>query len=63
VPSLLRKESIMSVDSKKSMGWTVVLILLGLVALFAGAIWLTLLIPAALLIWYGVGPMLGRGRN
>lgn len=53
----------MSVDSKKSMGWTVVLILLGVVALFTGAIWLTVLIPAAMLIWYGVGPMLGGGRN
>ena len=53
----------MSADSKKSMGWTVVLILLGVVALFAGARWLTLLIPAAMLIWYGAGPMLGGGRN
>ncbi|MGC1451826.1 MAG: hypothetical protein WA830_17495 [Candidatus Sulfotelmatobacter sp.] len=63
MPALHRKESIMSVDSKKSMGWTVVLILLGVVALFTGAIWLTVLIPAAMLIWYGVGPMLGGGRN
>ena len=53
----------MSVDSKKSMGWTVVLILLGVVALFAGVIWLTVLIPVAMLIWYGVRPMLGGGRN
>jgi hypothetical protein len=63
VPSPHREESIMSVDSKKSMGWTIVLILLGVVALFAGVTWLTVLIPAAILIWYGVGPMLGGGRN
>ncbi len=53
----------MSANSKKSMGWAVVLIFLGVVALFAGVLWLTVLIPAAMLIWYGVGPMLGGGRN
>ena len=45
------------------MGWTIVLILLGMVALFGGAKWLAVLIPAAVLVWYGVGPMLGGGRN
>ncbi len=53
----------MSVNSKKSMGWTSVLILLGLVALFAGAKWLVVLIPAAMMVWYGVGPTLRSGRN
>jgi hypothetical protein len=53
----------MSANSKKSMGWTVVLILLGMAALFGGSKWLTLLIPAALLVWYAAKPILGTGRN
>ena len=51
----------MSTESKKSMGWTIVLILLGLVALYAGSNWLAILIPAALLVWYGARPMLRSG--
>jgi hypothetical protein len=63
--STVRHESefSMSMNCKKSMGWTIVLILLGLIALFAGVKWLALLIPAALLIWYGAGPALWSGRN
>lgn len=53
----------MSMDAKKSMGWTVVLILLGMAALYGGSKWLVLLIPAAVLVWYGAGPMLRSGRN
>jgi hypothetical protein len=53
----------MSVNSKKSMASTTVLILLGLLALFAGEKWLALLIPAAILVWYGAGPALRSGRN
>jgi hypothetical protein len=53
----------MSADSKKSMGWTIVLVLLGVVALVGGVKWLVLLIPAAMLIWYGAGPILRSGRN
>ena len=53
----------MSANSKKSMGWAAVLILLGLVALFGGAKSLVVLIPAAMMVWYGVGPALRRGRN
>ena len=53
----------MSADSKKSMGWTIVLILLGIVALVGGVKWLVLLIPAAVLIWYSAGPILRSGRN
>jgi len=45
------------------MGWTAVLILLGVVALVGGVKWLVLLIPAAMLIWYGAGPILRSGRN
>jgi hypothetical protein len=53
----------MSRNSKKSMGWTIVLILLGIIALFGGVKWLIVLIPAAMLIWHGAAPMLGSGRN
>ena len=53
----------MSRNSKKSMGWTVVLILLGLVALFVGAKSLVVLIPAAMMVWYRVGPGLQSGRS
>jgi len=53
----------MSMNSKKSMAWTTVLILLGLVALYGGEKWLAVLIPAAMLIWYGAGPALRSGRN
>ena len=37
----------MSANSKKSMAWTSVLIVFGLLALFGGEKWLILLIPAA----------------
>jgi hypothetical protein len=53
----------MSADSKKSMGWTIVLVLLGVIALAGGVKWLVLLIPAAMLIWYGAAPILRSGRN
>jgi len=53
----------MSANSKKSMGWTGVLVLLGVVALFGGVKWLVVLIPAAMMVWYGVGPALWSGRN
>jgi low affinity Fe/Cu permease len=53
----------MSINSKKSMGWTGVLILLGLVALFGGEKWLVVLIPAAMLVWYGAGPLVRGTRN
>jgi hypothetical protein len=53
----------MSENSKKSMGWTVVLIFLGMAALYGGSKWLGLLIPAAVIVWYAARPMLGTGRN
>jgi len=45
------------------MGWMVVLIILGMAALFGGSKWLTLLIPAALFVWYVAKPILRTGRN
>jgi hypothetical protein len=53
----------MSMNSKKSMGWMAVLIVLGIVALLGGEKWLVVLIPAAMLVWYGAGPALRSGRN
>ena len=57
------REWIMSADAKKSMGWTVVLILLGVAAIYCGSRWLSLLIPAALLVWYTAKPKLRTGRD
>jgi hypothetical protein len=53
----------MSATSKQSMTSTFVLILLGIAALYAGSRWLTILIPAAALVWYGAGPALRSGRG
>ena len=53
----------MSRDAKKSLGWAVVLILLGVVAPFGGVKSLLLLVPAAMLVWYGARPIARRGRN
>ena len=53
----------MSANSKKSLGGTIALLLFGLLALFGGIHWLTLLIPAAVLVWYGAAPTLRSGRN
>jgi hypothetical protein len=53
----------MKTDAKKSMGWALLLILLGVTALFAGVQSLILLIPAAVLVRYSAGPLPRRGRN
>jgi hypothetical protein len=53
----------MSANSKKSVGTTALLILLGMAALYGGSKWLALLIPAALFVWYTAKPGLGTGRN
>jgi hypothetical protein len=54
---------LMSADYKKSTGATVILIILGLTALFAGARWLTLLIPVAVLVWFSAVSAWRTGRN
>ena len=53
----------MSTDAKKSMGWTMVLVTLGIVAFCAGPQWLALLIPAAVLVWYGSTLGVNRGTR
>jgi hypothetical protein len=45
------------------MGWTIVLIILGMAALYGGAKWLGLLIPAAVFVWFTAEPSLRSGRN
>jgi hypothetical protein len=59
----MSREWMMSMDAKKSMGWAVILIVMGMAALYGGSKWLALLIPAALLVWYAAKPTLRTGRN
>lgn len=53
----------MSMDAKKSMGWAVILIVMGMAAIYGGSKWLALLIPAAVLVWYAAKPRFRTGRN
>ena len=50
-------------NSTQSALWATVLVLFGVVAFFGGVRWLIPLIPAAMLIWFKVGPTLRTGRN
>jgi len=50
-------------STRTSIGGTMLLIGLGMVALFAGDKWLVALIPAAMLVWYGTGSPLRRDRD
>ena len=53
----------MSTESKKSMGWTSILIILGVAAMYDGTKSLALLIPAAVLVWYGSSALLRSSRG
>ena len=53
----------MSLISKNSMTSAGVLTILGMVALYAGRTSLIVLVPAALLVWYGTRSALGHSRN
>jgi hypothetical protein len=54
----------MSADVKKGYGSTLLMVFFGVLALYAGAAWLPLLVPAAALVWYGASrPTLKRNRN
>lgn len=44
----------MNTQSNKSCGWALILVALGLLALYAGPRALALLIPAALVVWFAV---------
>jgi hypothetical protein len=53
----------MKPNSKKSFASALLLILLGVAAWLGGAKMLIVLIPAALLVWYGTAPTWGSNRN
>ena len=53
----------MSANSKKSIVRTLALILLGIIALVAGVKSLIVLVPAALLVYFGIDPVLRSGRS
>lgn len=54
---------VMSAEAKTHYGSTLVLLVLGMLALYGGANWLVVLIPAAVLVWVGAHPALRSGRN
>jgi len=56
-------EAVMSAELKKSTGWSMVLIALGVAALCVDPRWLGLLIPAAAFVWYAAGPVMRSRRN
>jgi hypothetical protein len=53
----------MTAHAKNTLLCSMLLILLGVIAIFAGAKSLILLIPAAILVWYEAPPILRSGRN
>jgi hypothetical protein len=53
----------MNTRSNKSRGWALVLVVLGMLALYGDARWLLVLIPAAVLVWLGAGSAWRTGRN
>jgi hypothetical protein len=54
----------MSAGLKGNYGSTMVLLILGVLALYGGARWLLVLIPAAVLVWYAAaGETFRRRRN
>ena len=57
-----KQERSMNHNSTTSVGWAIILIMLGVAALFGGVWSLIVLIPAAMLVWYA-GPLWRRSRN
>ena len=53
----------MSRDNKKSVGLAIILMLLGVLAVYGGLHSLMVLIPAAMVVWYEAKTILGSGRN
>jgi hypothetical protein len=50
-------------SSTESMVWTIILIAFGIAAIYGGAKWLGVLVPAAALIWFGARPRILTGGN
>jgi hypothetical protein len=54
----------MSADAKKGYGSTIAMITLGMLALYGGAYWLVVLIPAGVIVWFAADRIvLKRSRN
>jgi hypothetical protein len=53
----------MGKEAKKGYGSAIALMMLGMLALYLGAQWLLVLIPIALLFWFGIEPTKGSRRN
>lgn len=53
----------MTANTKKSMAAMAALIVLGVLVLLAGERSVVVLVPAAALVWYALGPKLRTGRN
>jgi len=53
----------MSVELKKSMAWSSVLIALGVLALYSGIGVLAILVPAAILVYYGTAASIFHNRS
>jgi len=52
----------MTADIKRAYGAMLVLIILGVLALFLGTRWFVVLIPVAIWVWYGAALKTGRNR-
>jgi len=53
----------MSAELKKSMAWSSVLIAFGVAALYSGIGFLVILVPAAILVYYGTAASIFRNRS
>jgi len=54
----------MKTPSNKSRGWALILIALGMLAVYGGARWLLVLIPTAAAVWYAAArTTFSRRRN
>jgi hypothetical protein len=53
----------MAAKTTTSITATLALVLLGVLVLWAGESYLVLLVPAAVLVWYGAAPRLRGNRN
>lgn len=53
----------MNANSSNSILWAMVLVALGIAAFFGGTGWLVVVLPAAMLVWFGARPIVASGRN
>jgi len=54
----------MNTPTNKSCAWALILIALGMLAVYGGARWLLVLIPTAAVVWYaGARTTFSRRRN